>query len=83
MNITLSTDQQLIDEAHVALNKISQYQDVVIRQLFILESFRVIGQSPELIRRAINKNGLLHQLLGCLYILPQKMLSVKGFIPKT
>jgi predicted nucleic acid-binding protein len=39
--------------AHIALNKLGQRQDVVIRQLFFLESFTVIGQSPELIRHAI------------------------------
>jgi predicted nucleic acid-binding protein len=45
--------QVLQEYAHVALNKLDQRQDVVIRQLFLLESFTVIGQSPELIRRAI------------------------------
>ncbi len=46
--------------AHVALNKLAQRQDVVIRQLFILESFNVITQSPELIRRAIEIKSAYH-----------------------
>ncbi len=48
----LST-QVMQEYAHVALSKLGQRQDVVIRQLFILETFQVIGQTPELIRRAI------------------------------
>ena len=51
-NGVIST-QVMQEYAQVALNKLAQRQDVVIRQLFILESFQVIGQTPELIRRAI------------------------------
>jgi len=51
-NGVIST-QVMQEYTHVALNKLAQRQDVVIRQLFILEAFHVIGQTPELIRRAI------------------------------
>ncbi len=52
-NTGVIATQVMQEYAHVALNKLAQRQDVVIRQLFILESFLVIGQSPELTRRAI------------------------------
>lgn len=49
---TIST-QVLQEYAFVALKKLNQPHDVVLRQLKILETFEVIKQSPEMIRRAI------------------------------
>ena len=43
----LST-QVMQEYAHVALNKLGQRQDVVIRQLFILETFQIIEKHPNL-----------------------------------
>jgi predicted nucleic acid-binding protein len=45
--------QVLQEYAHVALNKLHQRQDVILRQLVLLEEMTVIQQSPALIRRAI------------------------------
>ncbi len=45
--------QVLQEYAHVALNKLHQRQDVVLRQLVLLEELNVIQQSPALIRRAV------------------------------
>ena len=46
--------QVLQEYAHVALNKLNQRQDVVLRQLVLLEEgLEVIQQTPVLIRRAV------------------------------
>ena len=45
--------QVLQEYAHVALNKLSQRQDVILRQLLLLEELEVIQQSPPLIRRSV------------------------------
>ncbi len=45
--------QVLQEYAHVALNKLHQRQDVILRQLVLLEELNVIHQSPALIRRAV------------------------------
>lgn len=45
--------QVLQEYAHVALNKLHQRQDVVLRQLLLLEEMEVIQQSPALIRRSV------------------------------
>ena len=45
--------QVLQEYAHVALNKLHQRQDVILRQLVLLEGLEVIQQSPSLIRRSI------------------------------
>jgi len=45
--------QVLQKYAHVALNKLHQRQDVILRQLVLLEELNVIQQSPALIRRAV------------------------------
>jgi len=45
--------QVLQEYAHVALNKLLQRQDVILRQLVLLEELNVIQQSPALIRRAV------------------------------
>ncbi|MBL3589229.1 MAG: PIN domain-containing protein [gamma proteobacterium endosymbiont of Lamellibrachia anaximandri] len=45
--------QVLQEYAHVALNKLHQRQDVVLRQLVLLEGLEVIQQSPALIRRSV------------------------------
>jgi predicted nucleic acid-binding protein len=39
--------------AYVALTKLKQSPDVVLRQLMLLQTFEVIHQSPDQIRRAI------------------------------
>ncbi len=49
---TIST-QVLQEYAFVALKKLNQKHDVVLRQLKLLESFEVIRQSTEMIRRAV------------------------------
>ena len=51
-NGTIST-QVLQEYAFVALNKLKQSQDIVLRQLKLLESFEVINQSADQIRRAV------------------------------
>jgi len=45
--------QVLQEYAHVALNKLHQRQDVVLRQLVLLEGLEVIPQSAALIRRSV------------------------------
>jgi predicted nucleic acid-binding protein len=45
--------QVLQEYACVALTKLKQPNDVVVRQLKLLETFEVIQQSPEMIRRAV------------------------------
>ena len=45
--------QVLQEYAHVALNKLHQRQDVILRQLVLLEGLEVIPQSPFLIRRSV------------------------------
>jgi predicted nucleic acid-binding protein len=45
--------QVLQEYAHVALNKLHQRHDVVLRQLVLLEQLYVVPQSPALIRRAV------------------------------
>jgi len=45
--------QVLQEYAHVALNKLHQRQDVILRQLVLLEELNVVQQSPALIRRAV------------------------------
>ncbi|RLJ21401.1 PIN domain nuclease [bacterium endosymbiont of Escarpia laminata] len=45
--------QVLQEYAHVALNKLHQRQDVILRQLVLLEGLEVIQQSPALIRRSV------------------------------
>jgi|LGVF01.1.fsa_nt_gb predicted nucleic acid-binding protein len=45
--------QVLQEYAHVALKKLHQRQDVVLRQLALLESFEVIAQTPSLVRRSV------------------------------
>ena len=49
---TIST-QVLQEYAFAALTKLNQKHDVVLRQLKLLESFEVIRQSTEMIRRAV------------------------------
>ncbi len=49
---TIST-QVLQEYAFVASKKLNQRHDVILRQLKLLESFEVIRQSPEMIRRAV------------------------------
>jgi len=49
---TIST-QVLQEYAYVAIHKLKQSQDVVLRQLKLLESFEVINQSPAQIRQAV------------------------------
>jgi len=45
--------QVLQEYAYVALNKLHQRQDVILRQLLLLEEFEVVRQSPFLIRRSV------------------------------
>ena len=52
---TIST-QVLQEYAHVALNKLHQRQDVILRQLMLLEKLEVIPQSSALIRRSVAIN---------------------------
>ena len=49
--------QVLQEYACVALNKLQQRQDVVLRQLMLLEGFEVIAQSPRLIRKSVEKKN--------------------------
>lgn len=51
-NGAIST-QVLQEYAFVAIKKLKQSHDVVLRQIKLLESFEVINQSAEQIRRAI------------------------------
>ena len=45
--------QVLQEYAHVALTKLNQRQEIVLRQLVLLEGLEVVYQSPALIRRSI------------------------------
>ena len=45
--------QVLQEYAYIAINKLKQSHDVVIRQIRLLESLEVVNQVPELILRAI------------------------------
>lgn len=45
--------QVLQEYANVALNKLDQSHDVVLRQLNLLESFEVVPISPALVKRAV------------------------------
>lgn len=45
--------QVLQEYAYVAIAKLRQRVEIVLRQLKILETFEVVNQSPELIRRAV------------------------------
>jgi len=53
----LST-QVLQEYANVAVSKLGQRQDVVLRQLRLLERLHVVPQTPELIRRAVELRGV-------------------------
>ena len=50
--------QVLQEYANVALGKLAQRQDVVLRQLSILERLQVVSQTPLLVRRAVELRGL-------------------------
>ena len=50
--------QVLQEYANVALGKLAQRQDVVLRQLAIRERLQVVSQSPLLVRRAVELRGL-------------------------
>jgi predicted nucleic acid-binding protein len=56
-NGTIST-QVLQEYAFVALLKLKQSQDVVLRQLKLLESLEVVNQSADQIRRAVEIRAL-------------------------
>lgn len=50
--------QVLQEYASVALAKLGQRQDVVLRQLALLERLQVVPQTPALVRRAVELRGL-------------------------
>ncbi len=50
--------QVLQEYANVALGKLAQRQDVVLRQLAILERFVIVPQTPALVRRAVELRTL-------------------------
>lgn len=50
--------QVLQEYASVALGKLGQRQDVVLRQLALLERLHVVPQTPALVRRAVELRGL-------------------------
>ncbi|MDX8409902.1 MAG: PIN domain-containing protein [Mariprofundales bacterium] len=52
--------QVLQEYAHVALNKLHQRQDVILRQLLLLEALEVVQQSPAIIRRAVELRTTYH-----------------------
>jgi len=56
-NGVIST-QVLQEYANVALCKLGQRQDVVLRQLVLLERLKVVPQTPALARRAVELHGL-------------------------
>jgi predicted nucleic acid-binding protein len=56
-NGVIST-QVLQEYANVALGKLGQRQDVVLRQLVLLERLQVVAQTPVLVRRAVELHGL-------------------------
>lgn len=49
---TIST-QVLQEYASVALRKLHQRHEIIIRQIKLLESFEIVRQSPDMIRRAL------------------------------
>ncbi len=49
---TIST-QVLQEYTFVALRKLHQNYEIILRQLKLMESFEVVRQSPEMIRRAV------------------------------
>ncbi len=51
-NGTIST-QVLQEYASVAIRKLNQNYEIVLRQIKLLETFEVVRQSPEMIRRAL------------------------------
>jgi predicted nucleic acid-binding protein len=53
----LST-QVLQEHANVAVSKLGQRQDVVLRQLRLLERLHVVLHTPQLIRRAVELRGV-------------------------
>ncbi len=50
--------QVLQEYANVALNKLGQRQEVVLRQLALMERMQVVSQTPALVRRAVELHGL-------------------------
>ncbi|MDD4735394.1 MAG: PIN domain-containing protein [Kiritimatiellae bacterium] len=50
--------QVLQEYANVALGKLRQRQDVVLRQLTLLERLQVVPQTPTLVKRAVEIHGL-------------------------
>jgi predicted nucleic acid-binding protein len=48
----------LQEYANVALNKLGQRQEVVLRQLALMERMQVVAQTPALVRRAVELHGL-------------------------
>jgi predicted nucleic acid-binding protein len=56
-NGVIST-QVLQEYASVALAKLGQRQDVVLRQLALLERLHVVPQTPSLVRRTVELHGL-------------------------
>lgn len=50
--------QVLQEYANVALGKLGQRRDVVLRQLALLERLEVVSQAPALVRRAVELHGL-------------------------
>jgi predicted nucleic acid-binding protein len=50
--------QVLQEYASVALAKLGQRQDVVLRQLALLERLPLVPQTPALVRRAVELHGL-------------------------
>ena len=56
-NGVIST-QVLQEYANVALGRLGQRQDVVLRQLALLERLDVVPQTPVLVRRAVELHGL-------------------------
>lgn len=50
--------QVLQEYASVALGKLGQRQDTVLRQLALLERLHVVPQTPAIVRRAVELHGL-------------------------
>jgi len=50
--------QVLQEYASVAILKLAQQEDVVLRQLKLLETFETVGQTPLMIRRAVELKKL-------------------------
>ena len=53
INEGVLSPQVLQEYAHVAISKFGQKEEVVLRQLHLLERMEVVHQSPAMIRRAI------------------------------